>query len=422
MAKLVFILLAFITSCMSSPGLLNFSQPNAFIELDTANFSCSVDTQVPFSFSFEVRLTQNSSLIFTGISGSYDPPKVTRGSYESFLKTTRPHPKGLLGDPLAIFIYTERPYFRLLVMRLTDHQDRFYLHHAFGFFDKPWMGWHKVEVSLLTKSQQYSYAAKQRKGRTEITFRVDQKVNNGFMNEGDILWPDWSLLKRRSLIHVEDNVDYGLFSSNEAFLGTPPLGTMTRHAFEILDEHHIELHAKLGGKDNGTENPQSFQAFAGSLRSFFITSDCACSKKSRFGMKMLQISPGVGTSAVCDARSLPPLSTKFAASCLSRDNGLICGCTPYGSRATCYCPPRDQCRFSREQGTNVFIIFDFLYLFLKMMILNQKLAIHQRTIRVKDSFFLRSYKSTKRSVFMRFMPDNKLLRVAQTIVFRRVNL
>ncbi len=349
----------FCHGCRATPGLFNFTQTDAFIELDTANFSCSLGTQAPFSFAFNVHVNTNSTMLFTGISGAYTPPKTKGSPTDKFGSTPGDHPVGSEGDPIAFLIYVERPYFRLMLMRLTDHQVRFYLHHAFGYFDKPWMGWHKVEMRLEKKQSAYNpYSSRPRTSRTEITFRVDQKVNTAQMQSGDILWPDWSLLRADAL---KNKAGQANFYSNEAFLGMPPVGTMSRYAVDTLIEHHGDFHIKLSGEDpidHVEDGAMVFRPFTGSIKSFHIASDCACGMRNKFGLKMIQMTPGIRTSSVCDARSLPALIENIPASCPSTSNGVMCSCDAYGARATCNCPQNYYCKAAKVQGKQKYI---FIY-------------------------------------------------------------
>lgn len=329
-----------IPSCLSTPGLFNFSQESAFIEIDTQHFSCSRDIQKLFSLSFDIYPSTNSSILFTGISGSLVSNNPSEDASNT-LNSLEPR-----GGPLALFIYTERPYFRLMVMRLTDYRVRFYLHHAFGYFDKSWKGWHRVEV-LFTRA-----GSKQ----TEIRFKVDQKINRGILRTGDIIWPDWAELKSKATTETTTKQQ---FYFNEAFLGFPPNGTMTRLAIDTLMKYHDDIRSVFIGDGgvNGYEGSfvVKFGPFRGAMRSFLIASECACGMKSAFGPRMMQIGSGVDFQSVCDVSALPPLSANVSGSCHGTVTGLPCGCVGLQTRPNCYCPLERHCSALKPFGRFAFL-------------------------------------------------------------------
>ncbi|EUB58682.1 hypothetical protein EGR_06468 [Echinococcus granulosus] len=166
------------------------------------------------------------------------------------------------GGPLALIIYTERPYFRLVVMRPTDHQVRLYLHHAFGYFD------------------------------------VDQKINRGTLHTGDILWPDWAELKAKA---VTETSKERRFYFNEAFLGFPPNGTMSRFATDTLMKYHDDIRSVIVGVGETDGYKESFAIkfgpFRGAMKSFLIAmpispaSVTALSVDSLVGALELELGP-----------------------------------------------------------------------------------------------------------------------------------
>ncbi|VDK23196.1 unnamed protein product [Taenia asiatica] len=200
-------------------------------------------------------------------------------------------------------------------MRLTDYQVRFYLHHAFGYFDRSWKGWHKVEV-LFTRAGSKL---------TEIRFKVDQKINRGILRTGDILWPDWAELRAKATTETTTKQQ---FYFNEAFFGFPPNGTMARYAIDTLIKYHDDIRSVFvgAGDTNGYEGSfvVKFGPFRGAMRSFLIASECACGMASAFGLKMMQIGSGVEFQSVCDVSAVPPLSANFSGSCYGTVSGLPC--------------------------------------------------------------------------------------------------
>lgn len=326
------LLLNTIPQCLSSPGLFNFTGRNAFIEIDTQPLSCSKENQSIFSIKFDVLPISNSSILFTGISGSLLP-----SNWSEDLALDGVNFLGAQGDPLALFIYIERPYFSLMVMRLTDYQVRFYLHHAFGYFDRSWNDWHKVEIVL----------SKHGKRRVEVAFKVDQKNNNGILTLGDILWPDWSELKVFASKVVESK---RRFYFNEAFLGSPPHGTMSHYAIDILVKYVDAIRTVYAKTDVSDNSFGKFVPFRGTIKSFLLSSDCACEIKNYFGPKMIQIGSGIEMSTVCDIGGLPPIASKFSGSCNSKVPGISCGCSSNSNRTVCYCPPERYCTTMKKQG------------------------------------------------------------------------
>ncbi|VDM31754.1 unnamed protein product [Hydatigera taeniaeformis] len=326
--RFLILMLFSIPSCLSTPGLFNFSQENAFIEIDTQPFSCSRDIQKLFSISFDIHLRTNSSILFTGISASLAPETTSEDALKNL------DAPGLHGAPLALFIYTERPYFRLMVMRLTDYQVRFYLHHAFGYFDRSWRDWHRVEV-IFTRAGST---------RTEIRFKVDQKTNRGMLHTGDILWPDWAELKSKA---ASEKTTKRKFYSNEAFLGFPPTGTMARFATDTLIKYHDDIRSVFVGasETNGYEGSHvpKFGPFRGAMKSFLIASECACGMISAFGPRIVQIGSGIEFQSVCDVSAVPPLGANISGLCRSNVSGLPCGCVGSGNWLKCYCPLERHC-------------------------------------------------------------------------------
>ncbi|KAH9283429.1 hypothetical protein ECG_04010 [Echinococcus granulosus] len=322
-------------SCLSTPGLFKFSQANAFIEIDTQPFSCSRDIQKLFSLSFDIYPNTNSSILFTGISGSLIPDNPSENASDNF------NYLGTLGGPLALIIYTERPYFRLVVMRPTDHQVRLYLHHAFGYFDVSWKDWHRVEV-LFTRTGSV---------RTEINFKVDQKINRGTLHTGDILWPDWAELKAKA---VTETSKERRFYFNEAFLGFPPNGTMSRFATDTLMKYHDDIRSVIVGVGETDGYKESFAIkfgpFRGAMKSFLIASECACGMIGAFGPRMTQIGSGIQIQSVCDVSAVPPLSANISGFCHSTVSGLPCGCVGTGTRPNCYCPLKSHCSALKPFG------------------------------------------------------------------------
>lgn len=314
------IFLIILPQCLSSPGLFNFTGPNAFIELDTQPFSCSVQSQANFSIKFEVFPMTNSSVLFTGISGSILPSDGL-----NFL--------GAQGDPLALFIYIERPYFSLTLMRLTDYQIRLYLPHAFGIFDRSWHGWHKVEIVL----------SKRGRSRISVTFKVDQKSNYAYLTNGDIMWPDWRVLKAFAPKEMDAK---RRFYFNEAFLGSPSPGTMSSYATDIMIKYQGAIRA-VYARPKVTENVfAKFVPFRGVIQSFLLSSDCACGVGNYFSPKMIQLGPGINVSNVCDSTSLPPLAGQLPGSCIAETPEIPCGC----STQKCFCPDRRSCSVMKKPG------------------------------------------------------------------------
>ncbi|VDO15493.1 unnamed protein product [Rodentolepis nana] len=322
------LLLSAIPHCLSIPGLFNFTGPNAFMEIDTQPLSCSIENQSSFSLKFDVFPVSNSSVLFTGISGSLLP-----SNWSEDLAPDGANFLGVQGDPLALFIYIERPYFSFMVMRLTDYQVRFYLHHTFGYFDRSWNDWHKVEIVL----------SKHGKSRVKFTFKVDQKSNNGFLNLGNILWPDWSKLKSFAPSEVGSK---RRFYFNEAFIGSPSRETMSHYAIDILVKYMDAIGTVYAKTDVYESSLEKFVPFQGIVKSFLLSSDCACGVTNYFGPKMIQVGTGVKITKTCDINTLPPLSSKLPGSCRSKVPGISCGCD-----RVCYCPLEQQCTSMKIQDT-----------------------------------------------------------------------
>lgn len=329
------LLLSTVPQYLSSPGLFNFTGPNAFIEIDTQPLSCSIENQSNFSLKFDVFPISNFSVLFTGISGSLLPSNRSED-----LASNGVNFLGAQGDPLALFIYIERPYFGFMVMRLTDYQVRLYLHHTFGYFDRSWNDWHKVEIVL----------SKHGKSRVKATFKVDQKSNNGFLTLGNILWPDWSKLRSFASIEVGSK---RRFYFNEAFIGLPSQETMSRYAIDILVKYMGAIRTVYARTDVYESSFDKFVPFRGIIKSFLLSSDCACGIINYFGPKMIQVGSGVKITSVCDISSLPPLSSKLPGSCRSKVPGIACGCLSYTTDPTCYCPLERSCTTMKKQDTGV---------------------------------------------------------------------
>ena len=335
--QLILLLTIFsIPSCLSSAGLFNFSRANAFIEIDTQPLSCSRETQKLFSLAFEVYISTNSSIIFTGISGgTLSNTSNYEGVANEFDST------GTVGDPLAFFIYFEKPYFVLTLMRLTDFQIRFHLHHTFGYFDRSWKGWHKIEVSFTRPGP----------SRIEINFKVDQKINQGFLLTGDIIWPDSAELKAKEAIESSEKQR---FFFNEAFLGLPLSDTLARFAIESFVKYHENFRFdfnEVGGIDViAGQSDSKFRPFRGAVKSLLLASECACGMRNKFGPKIIQIGPGVEIQSFCDASAAPPLSANLSAYCTGEVDGVSCGCVSVGARPICYCPTQNYCGSLRFRG------------------------------------------------------------------------
>nr|CDS31400.1 Concanavalin A lectin glucanase [Hymenolepis microstoma] len=325
------LLLCTITRCLSSPGLFNFTGPNAFIEIDTQPLSCSIENQINFSLKFDVFPLSNSSVLFTGISGSLLP-----SNWSEDLAPDGVNFLGAQGDPLALFIYIERPYFSFMLMRLTDYQVRFYLHHTFGYFDRSWNDWHRVEIVL----------SKHGKSRVKATFKVDQKSNNGFLTLGNIIWPDWSKLKSFAPREIGSK---RRFYFNEAFIGLPSQETMSHYAIDILVKYMDPIRTVYARTDVYESSFEKFVPFRGLIKSFLLSSDCACGILTYFGPKMIQVGPGVEITSVCDISSLPPLFSKLPGSCRSKVPGISCGCLSYTGDPICYCPLEQNCTTMKKQ-------------------------------------------------------------------------
>ncbi|KAM7537256.1 hypothetical protein Aperf_G00000062129 [Anoplocephala perfoliata] len=329
----VLFLLAVIPLCLSSPGLFNFGDSNAFIELDTQPLSCSRDIQNCFSLRFDVFMDSNSSVLFTGISGSLLPSNQSENLALN----------GVQGEPIVLFIFTDRPYVKLMVIRLTDFQVRFDLQHAFGYFDRPWNDWHKIGVTLVKRG----------KSIVEITFKVDQKTNYGMFIQGGILWPDWSELKALSAKEMESE---RRFYFNEAFLGLPLPGTMSRYAIDSLIKYQDAIRNSIysNAEDAGNQN-KSFSgklgSFRGAIKSFLVASECACGMQNFFVPNMIQIGSGVQISSVCDVNSLPRLEPSLPGNCSSKVPGISCGCSSYSNKLICNCPPERHCTALKKRAS-----------------------------------------------------------------------
>ncbi|VDD84354.1 unnamed protein product [Mesocestoides corti] len=225
-------------------------------------------------------------------------------------------------------------------MRLTDRQVRFYLHHALGFFDRRWHGWHRLEVRLNRHGGAHSnpYSTTPVVPRVEIRFSVDQKTNRGYMKAGDVLWLDWAEFKSRGYLQKDAARQ---FYSNEAFLGLPPAGTMSEYAVGTLIKYRDVIQRHLSADNDTTlaaKSAVAFRPFQGGIKSFLIASECACGLSKQFGPRMVQIGAGVAIQSVCDVRSLPPLNANYSGVCKSKVNESTCGCVGFGNRHVCYCP------------------------------------------------------------------------------------
>lgn len=356
---------------LTVPGQLRFEGSDAFIELDSQPLSCSITSQSAFSISFDVKVKTNSTILFVGVSGSYTSTHLSRNTSNvlgTVLKENNlVENSETKGDPLALLLYFDRPYVRLIVLRLTDHAFRFYRHHAMGYFDNPWTDWHKVSIAtgrILPKSRSQG-------SRMELVFSFDIKTANHFLQSSDLLWPSRSILREDAIKMMHDRTintsSHLRVHINEFFMGMPPKGTISHRIVETVIQQYrklrnkfVDLQEKEDVKEKGDENP-TFPPFQGSVKNLLISSSCDCASK-QFGPSFISKGNGVQIDSVCDTASWPitilALEGKAQRACSSDGNySQPCGCSVKPFRTACICPRGSKCSIKASKDTNIYLSF-----------------------------------------------------------------
>lgn len=336
-------------SSASEPGQLQFEGNGAFIELDSQPLSCSVKSQSAFNISFDVKVKVNSTVLFVGVSGSY-----ASDDFE------------MEGDPIALILYFDRPYLRLIMLRLTDHAFPFYRHLAVGYFDKLWAAWHQVSIA----TGHVLRSTRGRRSRMQLVYSFDSKTAKHYLQPTDLLWPSWSTLRHetikvmRSGTRARTNIPLEVHT-NEFFFGMPPEGTISRYAVEILNRRRTTQ--RRDGPDLQTlealrvivNESSKLPPFEGSVKNLLISSACDCDN-SKFGPRFISAGDGVTMSSVCGqnlwssevsaksdkAQSVCKLDGKFA---------QPCGCSVVNASTICHCPNEPQC--SKKTGETIDLYF-----------------------------------------------------------------
>ncbi|VDN15768.1 unnamed protein product [Dibothriocephalus latus] len=335
------------------------------MELDTQALACSNLSQSVFSLDFDIFIKSNTSIIMAGVSGRYEAPAAAMSPYEVPRQRPRnpiPDNRGYDGDPLALVLYLERPYIRLVIIRLTDLSIRLYLQHALGFYDRPWYGWHRVSIRTGFQSRLINYRTRTVQIQTEIVFKFDHKEARRQLRLEDVLWPLWAGLRKQAVEETDmfDASDLAELTQsallNELFYGLPPEESLSRYAVDMLIEKHSEFEEVFEATVYGAFNSgrgklkevSSFYPFSGSIKNIMLGGGCRCHGQA-FGPRFIQLGSDVRWDWLCDARTIPNILLQGKASttpppCRSEETSQPCGCSIRSGRPVCLCPTTTKCR------------------------------------------------------------------------------
>ncbi|BHF65825.1 hypothetical protein SprV_0200883800 [Sparganum proliferum] len=298
-----------------------------------------------------------------GVSGRHEAPAIL--PYDDRRQRPRSRTtnnRGYDGDPLALVLYLERPYIRLVVIRLTDLTIRLYLQHALGFYDRPWYGWHRVSVRTGYQRKVINRRTRTVQVQTEIIFKFDHKDARRQLQPQDLLWPLWAGLRKQAVEKddmfeaVGQNEALRSVFLNELFFGLPPEESLSRYAVDLLIKKHSEFKEIFEATVYGVSNAgrgqlreiSMFYPFEGSIKNVMLASGCHCHGQA-FGPRFIQLGSDIKWTSLCDARSIPKsLLQKEALTidppCRSDETSQPCGCTSRSDRPVCLCPTAEKCK------------------------------------------------------------------------------
>ncbi|VDL92268.1 unnamed protein product [Schistocephalus solidus] len=298
-----------------------------------------------------------------GVSGRYDAPSMFP------YNARKQRPRNIItdnrvydGDPLAFVLYLERPYIRLVILRLTDLTIRLYLQHALGLYDRPWYGWHRVSVRTGSQKKLINYRTRKAQVQTEIIFKFDHKEARRQLRPEDMLWPLWADLRKQAV--EEANMFFAAdlreithsVLLNEIFFGLPPEECLSRYAVDRFIKKHSEFketfeataYGVFHGRRGEFREVTSFYPFSGSIRNIALGSGCHCHGEA-FGPRFIQLGSDVRWTWLCDARTIPESllqkqTSMITPPCRSDETTQPCACASRSGRAVCLCPTTAKCK------------------------------------------------------------------------------